>query len=84
METDFAPTQEGLMHKLRRQCHFKCEMVRIWTREGGLTTHVVVGAQLDDDFVVLVAEAQALHGSPIVVPHLAELQLHGHLHKRTS
>lgn len=45
--------------------------------------HVVVSAQLDDDFVVLVAEAHALHVSAVVVPHLAELQLHAHLHINT-
>ncbi len=48
----------------------------------GLTKHIIVGAQLNDDLVVLVAEAHALHVSAVVIPHLAELQLHGHLHTK--
>ena len=44
-----------------------------------LTMHVVTSGQLDDDLVVLVLEANPIHVGSIVVPHLAQLQLHGHL-----
>ncbi len=43
------------------------------------TVHAVIGGQLDDDLVILVAEADALHVRAIVIPHLAQLQLHAHL-----
>ncbi len=41
--------------------------------------HVVVATQHYHDLVVLVAEADALYIGAVVVPHLAEFQLHTHL-----
>ena len=46
--------------------------------------HAVIGGQLNDDLVVLVAEADALHVGAVVVPHLAQLQLHRHLRKQRT
>ena len=52
-----------------------------WTRkkEDLCTVHVVFGGQLDDNLMVLVAEAYAIHVCAIVVPYLACFQLHTHL-----
>ena len=39
----------------------------------------VVAVKLADNLEVLVAEAHAVNVGAIVVPHLAQLELHGHL-----
>ena len=49
-------------------------------RGQGHTVHVVISCQFDDNLVVLISESKALHVGAIVVPPLAQLQLHAHLH----
>lgn len=43
------------------------------------TCEVIVGVELNDDAVIPVLEAIALHVGPIVVPHHSHLQFGRHL-----